>query len=151
MPPLGKAVEARIEEKEGYCYLTIRQVEYDVYEQIDWNNDFIKASFLEDQSPFVEPEFDPPSELELSIDPHNFASRSEYEDYVDSLKSTKDKLLLAKRQEESLTESEYQELIVLSDQYEQQNAERMKHIVQLASIRGISLTELMDQLELWKI
>ena len=56
--------------------------------------------------------------------------------------------LLAKRQDENLTESEYQELIALSDQYEHQNVERIKHLVQLVEIRKVSLTNLMDQLEI---
>ena len=56
--------------------------------------------------------------------------------------------LLVKRQNESLTEPEYQELIALSDRYEQENTERMKYLVQLASIRQVSLTKLMNQLEI---
>ena len=56
--------------------------------------------------------------------------------------------LLTKRQNETLSESEYQELVVLSDQYEQQNVERVKYLVQLAEIRNISLTDLMEQLEI---
>ena len=56
--------------------------------------------------------------------------------------------LLAKRQDESLTELKYRELVALGNQYEQQNAERIEYIAQLAEIRGISLTDLMDQLEI---
>ena len=56
--------------------------------------------------------------------------------------------LLNKRRNETLSESEYQELVVLSDQYEQQNVERVKCLVQLAEIRNISLTDLMKQLEI---
>lgn len=55
--------------------------------------------------------------------------------------------LLSKRQTETLTESEHHELTILSDQYEQQNAERIKHLSELAKIRGTSLTDLMAQLE----
>ena len=56
--------------------------------------------------------------------------------------------LLVKRQNKSLTEPEYQELIALSDHYEQENTERMKYLVQLANIRQVSLTKLMNQLEI---
>ena len=56
--------------------------------------------------------------------------------------------LLVKRQNESLTETDYQELIALSDHYEQENTERMKYLIQLANIRQVSLTELMNQLEI---
>lgn len=56
--------------------------------------------------------------------------------------------LLTKRRDESLTETEHQELIALGNQYEQQNVERIEYLVQLAAIRGVSLTDLMDQLEI---
>lgn len=56
--------------------------------------------------------------------------------------------LLTKRRDESLTETEHQELIALSDQYEQQNAERIEYLVQLAEIKGVSRINLMDQLEI---
>lgn len=56
--------------------------------------------------------------------------------------------LLAKRQEGKLTDPEHQELITLSDHHEQQNAERMKYLVQLATLRRITLATLMDQLEI---
>ena len=56
--------------------------------------------------------------------------------------------LLAKRQEDKLTKSEYQELITLSDRYEQYDTERIKHLVQLAKLRKVTLTNLMDQLEI---
>ena len=57
--------------------------------------------------------------------------------------------LLAKRRDKSLTEPEREELIALGDQYEQQNAERIKHLAQLAEIKGISVTDLMDQLDIF--
>ena len=85
LPPLGRAEDAKVEEREGYYYLTVRQVEYDTYEPVAWNSDLIKASFSDDQSPFVEPEFEPPSRLELSIDPNDFKSRSAYDEYIDYL------------------------------------------------------------------
>lgn len=56
--------------------------------------------------------------------------------------------LLAKRQEGELTESEHQELITLSDHHEQQNAERVKYLVQLATLKRMTLADLMDQLEI---
>lgn len=68
LPPMGRAEDAKVEEKDGHHYLTVRQVKYDVYETVNWNEDLVKASFSKDQSPFVEPEFDPLSNSKLLID-----------------------------------------------------------------------------------
>ena len=56
--------------------------------------------------------------------------------------------LIAKRQNEDLTEAEYQDLLRLADQYEQQDFKRIRYLHKLAILRGISLTELMDRLEI---
>ena len=56
--------------------------------------------------------------------------------------------LIAKRQNENLTEAEYQDLLRLADQYEQQDFKRIRYLHKLAILRGISLTELMDRLEI---
>lgn len=105
----------------------------------------------------------PPAELDkfqkqvaqLRAGQHNASLSKEESDLLLKVNSvsppqsdTRYQKLLAKRQNETLTESEYQELIALSDQYEQQNVERIKHLTQLAEIRRVSLTDLMDQLEI---
>ncbi len=54
--------------------------------------------------------------------------------------------LRAKREEESLSDTEYEELTQLTDQTEELHAERMAALVELARLRGVSLPGLMDQL-----
>ncbi len=55
-------------------------------------------------------------------------------------------LLRAKREEESTTDEEYEELTALTDQAEELHAERMTALVELAKARGVTLAALMDQL-----
>lgn len=54
--------------------------------------------------------------------------------------------LLAKRDVASLTEAEHEELLRLSDELERLNAERMGYLMELAQLRNVSLTDLMDEL-----
>lgn len=54
--------------------------------------------------------------------------------------------LRTKREEGSISESEYEELTHLTDQAEELHAERMAAMVELAKLRGIGLPALMDQL-----
>ena len=54
--------------------------------------------------------------------------------------------LIEKRQEETLTSDEHQELITMNDQIEEADAERVKDLVTLAQLRKVSITALMDEL-----
>ena len=54
--------------------------------------------------------------------------------------------LIAKRDDDTLTNEEHQELIQLTDQVEQRQAERAAALGKLAILRKTSLTSLMDQL-----
>lgn len=54
--------------------------------------------------------------------------------------------LRAKREDESISEAEYEELTRLTDQVEELHAERMAAMVDLAKLRGVALPALMDQL-----
>jgi hypothetical protein len=54
--------------------------------------------------------------------------------------------LRAKREDESITDAEYEELTRLTDQVEELHADRMAALVELAKCRGVSLAVLMDQL-----
>jgi len=54
--------------------------------------------------------------------------------------------LVAKRKAETLTPDEHQELLRLIDQIEKSDAERVKYMVDLAHLRGTSLTALMEDL-----
>jgi len=54
--------------------------------------------------------------------------------------------LIKKRQEETLTDEEYNELLRLSDESEQRQAERLEALMELARLRNTSLRELMDAL-----
>lgn len=56
--------------------------------------------------------------------------------------------LIEKRQAESLSSDEYQELLRLSDEIEKVNAHRMEYLAELARLRQMSLTELMEDLGL---
>ena len=55
-------------------------------------------------------------------------------------------VLRAKREDESITDAEYEELTRLTDEAEDTHADRMAALVELAKIRGVSLPMLMDQL-----
>ncbi|MDB9476342.1 hypothetical protein [Dolichospermum circinale] len=52
--------------------------------------------------------------------------------------------LIAKRDAETLTNHEYKELLNLTQQIEKQQAQRIEYLVELASLRGISLNTLME-------
>ena len=54
--------------------------------------------------------------------------------------------LVAKRRADSLTASEHDELLELTGDVEKLQAERVKHLIDLARIRGTPLPELMDEL-----
>lgn len=54
--------------------------------------------------------------------------------------------LVAKRRTETLSHSEHEELLSLTDDVEKWQAERVAHMVRLADLRGVSLTDLMDDL-----
>lgn len=56
--------------------------------------------------------------------------------------------LVAKRQEETLTTDEHQELLKLTDQIEKSDAKRVKYMAELARLRGTSLTTLMQELDI---
>ena len=51
-----------------------------------------------------------------------------------------------RREDETITDAEYQELTRLTDQAEELNSDRLGALVELATLRGISLPVLMDQL-----
>ncbi len=54
--------------------------------------------------------------------------------------------LRAKLQTDSITPAEYEELLELIDQIEMADAERMRHLIELAQLRQVSLDELKNQL-----
>jgi len=55
-------------------------------------------------------------------------------------------ILVAKRKAEILTADEYQELLRLIEQIENSDTKRVKRLVELAQLRGISLSALMKDL-----
>lgn len=57
-------------------------------------------------------------------------------------------LLIKKRQNEELTNSEYDKLLSLTELVEKHQAQRLKHLVELATLRGCSLETLMNDLEI---
>ncbi len=61
---------------------------------------------------------------------------------------TKYQTLLTKRQEGTLSNIEHQELTGLNEKYEQLDAKRAKYLIQLAKLRGVSLSDLMNALEI---
>jgi len=56
------------------------------------------------------------------------------------------KELIAKRQSYTIKQDELQELIRLTDEAERLNVERLKHLLELAHLRGVTLDEVMGQL-----
>lgn len=54
--------------------------------------------------------------------------------------------LIAARQAESLSSAELEELLALTDRAEHLQAERMEHLIDLAQMRGVPLTDLMHEL-----
>ncbi len=54
--------------------------------------------------------------------------------------------LIEKRKAETLTSIEHQQLIDISNEIEIANAERIKHLVELAQLREVSLKDLMHDL-----
>ena len=54
--------------------------------------------------------------------------------------------LVVKRQAETLTPEEHQELLQLTDQIEKSDAKRVQYLTELARLRGTSLTALMKDL-----
>jgi hypothetical protein len=54
--------------------------------------------------------------------------------------------LNAKLHEETITPAEHEELLQLSDQIEQADAERLQHLIALAQLRQVSIDTLMDQI-----
>ncbi len=58
------------------------------------------------------------------------------------------KTLINKRDDRTLTESEHNELLTLSDKIEAIHAERFTALTQLAALQGVSLDELMEKLEI---
>jgi hypothetical protein len=56
--------------------------------------------------------------------------------------------LVAKRQAETLTSEEHQELLNLTDQLEKADTQRVKYMAELAHLRGISLSTLLKDLGL---
>jgi hypothetical protein len=54
--------------------------------------------------------------------------------------------LIGKRRRESLTPDEYEELLCLTDHVESVAARRMKALAELARLRGITMTALMEDL-----
>jgi hypothetical protein len=54
--------------------------------------------------------------------------------------------LVAKRKAETLTPAEHKELLKLIEEIEKSDAKRVKYLVELARLRGISLEALMDKL-----
>ncbi len=54
--------------------------------------------------------------------------------------------LIARRRAECLTPEEHEELLQLTDEIEQLDAQRAEHLAQLAQLRGVSLTQLVNDL-----
>ena len=55
-------------------------------------------------------------------------------------------ILIKKRHQETLTESEYEQLLELTEQVEKYQAQRIEYLTQLAQIRQVSLTTLITQM-----
>lgn len=56
--------------------------------------------------------------------------------------------LAKKRRQETLNQSEHEELLALTDYLEQYQAERLKYLIELASLRNQTLDELIANLQI---
>ncbi|MEW5986222.1 MAG: STAS/SEC14 domain-containing protein [Chloroflexota bacterium] len=56
--------------------------------------------------------------------------------------------LVARRKAETITPDELQELLRLVDHIEKSDVQRVKHLVELANLRGISMSQLMQELNI---
>jgi hypothetical protein len=56
--------------------------------------------------------------------------------------------LSAKMRSQTITAEEHQDLLKLIDVVEQADGDRLQHLIQLSQLRNISLTELMQQLQI---
>ncbi|SDJ84831.1 hypothetical protein SAMN05421823_101249 [Catalinimonas alkaloidigena] len=88
LPPLGKIVNAEVIESEGHHYLTVEMLKYDVYEEIEWDKDLVKASCSSNDQPLNEPDFDISSQIKVSLDEANFETRADFEEYIQVLKQS---------------------------------------------------------------
>lgn len=79
----------------------------------------------------------PPAEAELLIK-INQGIPLDNQKYYDEL--------IAKREADTLTTEEYSELLRLTEQIEKLQAQRIEYLAELARLRGISLTALMEDL-----
>lgn len=61
------------------------------------------------------------------------------------------KQLIVKRDNETLTADEYQQLLTLSDQLEAVNVERMGHLIELSQLRKQPLQKVMDDLGIYPL
>ena len=59
------------------------------------------------------------------------------------------KELVAKRDDEILTEDEHQQLLQLTEEIEKIQAQRIENLAELSRLRGISLTALMESLGIY--
>jgi hypothetical protein len=57
--------------------------------------------------------------------------------------------LSAKMRSQTITPEEYQDLLKLIDIVEQADGNRLQHLIQLSQLRNTSLTELMEQLQIY--
>ncbi|HEX9929731.1 MAG TPA: hypothetical protein VGB02_14455 [Pyrinomonadaceae bacterium] len=57
--------------------------------------------------------------------------------------------LIEKRRSENISESEFDELIALTEKGEELNVKRLKYLVEIANIRNKSLPEVMKELEIF--
>lgn len=57
-------------------------------------------------------------------------------------------LLIKKRQQEELTNNEYEELLSLTELVEKHQSQRLQYLVELANLRGCSLEKVMTDLEI---
>lgn len=57
-------------------------------------------------------------------------------------------ILRNKREDETISDVEYQELTALTDVAEEVHADRLAALVELAKLRGVSLPALLDQLDI---
>jgi hypothetical protein len=84
LPPIGRIINAAVEEKEGHFYLTAETEQYKHRKQIEWDNSLL-MEYFDSPAPFIS---DYETELDtnvISLDPANFPSDTTFQQVTHSL------------------------------------------------------------------
>lgn len=88
-PPRGRLENAELVERDGYFYVETDFVEYEKTDVVEWNKNYV-IQYFDNIFQFAEVEQEEIFENSISIDPHNFNSFFEAENFSKSLNENSD-------------------------------------------------------------